>query len=97
MTIEVVESRSDDDTCSCYSSSAAPSESEEEVRDGGGETFADEFGKGESSDDWDPHAGVGAITDTHGRITTRGEPPDRTAAGGGGLLAIPESEEDGAR
>jgi len=91
MTIEVVESRSDDDTCSCYSSSAAPSESEEEVRDGGGETFADKSGKGESSVDWGPPAGVGGITDTRGRTTTRGEPTNQTAAGAGGLLVIPES------
>lgn len=97
-TIEVVESRSDDDTtcsASCYSSSSvAPSESEEEVRDGGEETFADEVDNKDTvymySDDERSAPGAGRDTDRHGR-TAHGEPSNHRTGAAGELLAIPES------
>ena len=90
--VEVVESWSDDDTTcsvSCYSlSSVPPSESEEEVRDGGKETtFTDEVRNENEcmySDDECGPPGIGH--------TAHGEPSNhRTAAAGELLAAIPES------
>ena len=91
--MEVTESRSDDDTtcsASCYSSSVAPSESEEEVRDGGEETtFIDQV---DSKDNKELYSDDECGPPDVGR-TAHGEPSNHRSTGAAGdpLAAIPES------